>query len=61
VPEIFAMSVLVRDGLGVVALIALFALAVYQSERRTPRWLRRRGYPPPLYLERRKADNASRS
>jgi hypothetical protein len=48
---IFAMAVLVRDGLGLLALVLLFAIAVNASERTTPRWLRRRGYLPPLYLE----------
>jgi hypothetical protein len=45
------MAVLLRDALALIALVALFALMVNQSERRTPRWLRRRGYPPPVYLE----------
>ena len=48
---IIAMAVLLRDGLGLLALVALFAITVNASERTTPRWLRRRGYPPPLYLE----------
>jgi hypothetical protein len=48
---IIAMAVLVRDGLGLLALVVLFAIFVNTSERTTPRSLRRRGYPPPLYLE----------
>jgi hypothetical protein len=48
---IIAIAVLLRDGLGLLALVALFMIAVNTSERTTPRWLRRRGYPPPLYLE----------
>ena len=49
--QIIGMALLVRDALGFVALVALFVIAVNQSERTMPRWLRRRGYPPPLYLQ----------
>jgi hypothetical protein len=34
-------------------LVGLFLMFVNMSERNAPRWLRRRGYPPPLYLETR--------
>jgi hypothetical protein len=45
------MAALVRDGFGLLALVALFMMLVNLSERRAPRWLRRRGFPPPLYVE----------
>ena len=48
--QIIAMALLASDALGFVALVALFVIVVNQSERTMPRWLRRRGYPPPLYL-----------
>jgi hypothetical protein len=45
------MALLVRDALGLLVLVGLFLMFVNMSERTVPRWLRRRGYPPPLYLE----------
>ena len=45
------MALLVRDGLGLLVLVGLFLMFVNMSERTVPRWLRRSGYPPPLYLE----------
>jgi hypothetical protein len=45
------MAVLVRDVLGLLVLVGLFLVFVNQSERTVPRWLRRRGWPPPLSLE----------
>ena len=45
------MALVLRDGLALLALVALFVVRVNQSERTAPRWLRRRGYPPGLYLE----------
>lgn len=48
---IIAMAVLVRDALGLLLLVGLFLVFVNQSERTVPRWLRRRGWPPPLSLE----------
>jgi hypothetical protein len=45
------MALLVRDALGLLVLIGLFLMFVNMSEQTVPRWLRRRGYPPPLYLE----------
>jgi hypothetical protein len=46
-----AMALLVRDVLGLLVLVGLFLVFVNQSERTVPRWLRRRGWPPPLSLE----------
>ena len=46
-----AMALLVRDVLGLLVLVVLFLVFVNQSERTVPRWLRRRGWPPPLSLE----------
>ncbi len=46
-----AMALLVRDVLGLLVLVVLFLVFVNQSERSVPRWLRRRGWPPPLSLE----------
>jgi hypothetical protein len=45
------MALLVRDALGLLVLVGLFLVFVNQSERTVPRWLRRRGWPPPLSLE----------
>jgi hypothetical protein len=45
------MALLARDILGLLVLVGLFLAFVNMSERTVPRWLRRRGYPPPLYLE----------
>ena len=58
VPTI-AMALLVPDPLGLLVLVGLFVMFVNMSERTGPRWLRRRGYPPPLYLETRKAGDVS--
>ena len=48
---VIAMAQLVRDALGLLVLVGLFLVFVNQSERTVPRWLRRRGWPPPLSLE----------
>jgi hypothetical protein len=45
------MALLVRDVLGLLVLVGRFLMLVNMSERSVPRWLRRRGYPPPLSLE----------
>jgi hypothetical protein len=45
-----AMALLVRDVLGVLVLVGLFLVFVNSSERNVPRWLRRRGIPPPLSI-----------
>jgi hypothetical protein len=36
------MALVLRDGLALLALVALFVVLVNQSERTAPRWLRRR-------------------
>jgi hypothetical protein len=48
---VLGIAVIVRDALGVLVFLAFFAILVSSSERTAPRWLRRRGYPPPLYLQ----------
>jgi hypothetical protein len=48
---IIAMAIAMRDALGLLVLVGLFLVFVNQSEQTVPRWLRRRGWPPPLSLE----------